>query len=126
VRHPNPGRIPWTYTLGEENRIGLPFSDLENLQPGPNGEEMTVVGETEYVFQTGETSRPSSCRAQPRRGSSRSRTTDGPSREPRGLFSRALSTATREAPVTRRPIQRPKLPAGRRWSSSSGSSRPLN
>ncbi|MCE5338146.1 MAG: hypothetical protein LLF90_05615 [Methanomicrobiaceae archaeon] len=49
-----PGRTPWTYTLGEENRIGLLFIDLEDLQPGPNGQEVTMVGETEYTFPTGE------------------------------------------------------------------------
>jgi hypothetical protein len=50
-----PGQTPWTYTLGEENRVGLLFVDLENLQPGPNGQEVTVVGETDYTFPTGET-----------------------------------------------------------------------
>jgi hypothetical protein len=50
-----PGRTPWTYTLGEENRIGLLFIDLDNLQPGPNGQEVTVVGETDYIFETGAT-----------------------------------------------------------------------
>lgn len=50
-----PGETPWTYTLGEENRVGLLFIDLANLQPGPNGQEVTVVGETDYVFPTGET-----------------------------------------------------------------------
>ncbi|MDV2480949.1 hypothetical protein F8E02_02775 [Methanoculleus sp. Wushi-C6] len=49
-----PGETPWTYTLGEENRPGLLFIDLENLQPGPNGQEVTVVGETGYTFPTGE------------------------------------------------------------------------
>ena len=50
-----PGQTPWIYTLGEKNEIGLLFVDLENLQPGPNGQEVTVVGETDYTFPTGET-----------------------------------------------------------------------